>query len=146
MKDDDISRMMARHLHQQIDGMILNSFGGATTSATPSANDTLDIKKLFPEWMKILREAKRHQVIFAVDMGHEGPMLRTETACEGTRFEMDFRQAQEVHKQWPMRLHKVLGKYSAEFVPVSGVFPEFVPTVIPYPPFEEPETQAETDG
>jgi len=139
MAEDDISRMMARHLQQKVDGMFLEAFGGGTTSTTANAPTTLDIKKALPEWMKMLREARRNQVTFVVDMGHEGAMLKTETPCDGVRFEMNFRQAQELHRHWPIRLHKVLTKYSAEFIPVSGVFPEFVPTVIPHPPFEEPE-------
>jgi hypothetical protein len=141
--EDDVSRMMARHLQQSIDGAFIDAAFGGVTSTVASAETTLDIKKVLPEWMKILRNARRTQVTFVVDMGHEGPMLKTETPCDGTRFEMNFRQAQELHRQWPIRLVKVLTKYSAEFVPASGVLSEFVPRVIPQPPFENLQEGAE---
>lgn len=144
MAEDEISKIIARHLAQKLDNLLLDALG-ATTSTTASAPTTLDIKKAMPEWLKMLHNARRNQVTLVVDMGHEGPMLKAETPCDGTRFEMNFRQAQELHRHWPIRLHKVLTKYSAEFIPVSGVFPEFVATIIPQPPFEEPDTTADPE-
>lgn len=137
--DPRIVAAARRSIAQQIDRNLMRVFAGTTTTSAAPEGTALDIRKMLPEWAKMLRNARRSQVTFVVDMGHEGPMLKHETPCDGVRFEMNFRQAQELHRHWPIRVSKVLTEYSAEFVPVSGVFPEFVPTVIPHPPFELPK-------
>jgi hypothetical protein len=75
-------------------------------------------------------------VAFVADVAHPGPPIRYETPNEGLRVELSWRQASIVHEHWPLRLSKVLSAETAEFVPASGLFGEWVPKQLPAPPHE----------
>lgn len=115
-------------------------FGGATTNQQ-AQDTTLDLRKLLPEWEKMFRNFRRENVTFMVDLVHPGPAIKYDTPHDGVRFEMSWQQANALHQEWPLRLHKVLSGTAAEFVPVSGIFGEIVPKMLPLPPYEMPDDE-----
>ncbi|TGT90879.1 MULTISPECIES: hypothetical protein [unclassified Mesorhizobium] len=119
-------------------------YGVATTSTVTAEEKPFQVGKMLALWENIIRETRRTQVTFRVDLAHPGSMLKYETTDEGTVIEMSFVQAQQLHQKWPMRLHKILDTNSAEFTPVTP-FDVFVPTILPMPPFvmqQETETES----
>lgn len=142
MDDKAIEDAVRATVAKRIDDIFALTFGGTSTIAWQDA-PPLDIKKLMPEWTKLIRNARRTAVVFVVELGHPGAPLKSESETEGTRIELSPRQAQMIHQQWPMKLSKIISEDVAEFVPVSGVFPEYVPRIIPMPPYELPPANAE---
>lgn len=125
-------------LSRRMDERLMTAIGAGTSTISSQDMPPLDAKKMMTEWAKIIRNARRTAVVFVVELGHPGAPLRIESATEGTRIELSPWQAQMIHQQWPMKLWKIVSEDVAEFVPVSGVFPEYVPRVIPMPPYETP--------
>lgn len=139
-RDEKITAAVRASLARRMDELIMKEIMGATTTSQSAPEEsTLDLAKMLPEWEKIIRNARREQITFVVDLAHDGPMLKHETPCDGARVEMSWRQANELHQHWPLKLHKVNSPEQAEFVPVSGVFPEFVPRILPMPPYDVPQ-------
>ncbi|RWI96391.1 MAG: hypothetical protein EOR22_06425 [Mesorhizobium sp.] len=115
---------------------------GSLTTTTVEPEKPLDFNKMLRECERVVRAARREQIVFRADFSHVGPMLKIETPNDGSVIELSFFQAQQVHSQWPLRLHKVLDRFAAEFVPATP-FDRFVPAILPVPPFDVNE---ETDG
>ena len=128
--------VIAEKMRAKIDEALLGAIY-TTQSATP-AETTLRAEDMIRKCEQIMRNMRRENITFVVDLAHQGPPLMHETPCDGKRIEMNFTQAKALHQQWPIKLHEVLTTTSAEFVPVNGVFPEFVSSVLPLPPFELP--------
>lgn len=137
MTVDDAIGKAAQAMNARLEAEI---FGGTSTTAA-SEETTLDAAKLIKSWEQFLRNARRHQVTFVVDLAHPGPPLRLETPHEGVRFEVSWVQANGLHQQWPLKLWKVLSPEAAEFVPVTPGFGEWVPSILPMPPYEMPEEE-----
>lgn len=116
-------------------------FGGAASNITPTFESTLDLRKALPEWEKMLRNARRSQVVFIVDRAHQGPPITHETPNDGTRIELSWPAADAVHQQWPLKLFKVLSVDAAEFVPINSGFGEWAPKHLPQPPYEVPKEE-----
>ena len=133
-----------RHMQNKLlDGLYgsIESMSFTATIDDMAAQPSLDA--LMDEARKMVAEARRNAVTFVVESPHLGPIVAHQTPHDGTRFEMSWDQANELHKQCPMRLHKVLSPDMAEFVPITGMFRELVPSVLPMPPFDMPETDHE---
>jgi hypothetical protein len=140
---DQIQQILSRRMKQKFENVL---FGGTSAgTSTTAAESTFDIAKTFPEWDKMLRNARRSQVTFVVDMAHPGPPIGHDTPNEGSRIEMSWQQANEVHKHWPLKLFKVLSTEAAEFIPVTPMMGEFVAAVLPMPPYDVPPEEAFED-
>lgn len=136
--DPRIAQAVRDQLSRQIDDMLL---GGLQTSCVPTPENTLTTEKLramVEDVEKLVRNARRSQITVVVDLAHEGPILLYTTPSDGDRFEMSWHQANELHKHWPIKLHKVNSPEQAEFVFAYGVFPEWMPRHLPMPPYEMP--------
>lgn len=143
-RDEKISEAVRASIRRMDELIMKEIMGNMATSQAEPEPSTLDLSKMLPELEKMIRNARREQITFVVDLAHDGPMLQHETPCDGTRVEMSWRQANELHQHWPLKLHKVLDSTVAEFVPASGLFPEFVPRILPMPPYVMPdETEIE---
>ena len=137
MADDPIGDVVRRQMAQRMDDLIMRTIMGETqTNSVPQPETTLDLSKLLPEWEKMLRNWRREQITVVCDLGHEGPIISHETPTDGTRVEMSWHQLLELHSHWPMKLNKVNSPEQAEFVPISGVFREFVPLHPDPPPWQ----------
>lgn len=133
---------MARELDEQLERALL----GNMTSTVPDREESVltpeKLDVLARDWEdKVIRALRRSQITIIVDLAHQGPVLRYVTPNDGTVYEMNHRAAQEVHQEWPLRLHQVLSEERAEFVP-AGMFDTFVPKVLPPPPYDLPEEPA----
>lgn len=136
---DSAVRAMGERLRHEADAMLTSALTGTSTT-TPET--TLDLAKEISKWEQMIRNFRRSNITFVVDLAHVGPAVHHETPNDGTRVEMSFAQAQELHKSWPLRLHEILDRHSAEFVPASS-FDTFVPAILPMPPFEPPQGENE---
>lgn len=146
MGEDDKQRMIAevaKRLSGDVDRELMKGilYGGQTNSVAQPEPKPLNVERMIEEWDKTLRNLRRTQITFVVDAGHEGPILKHETPTDGARVEMSWRQANELHQHWPLRLSQVNSPEQAEFVPASGVFPEFVPRILPMPPYDMPSEE-----
>jgi hypothetical protein len=137
VNERDFSSAVAKKMAEHMDRMFLKALGQTTTFVQPQET-TLNAKDMLRSCEQMLRNFRREQITFVVEFSHQGPIISHDTPCDGKRIEMNFVQAQELHRQWPLKLAKVLTTMSAEFVPASGVFNEFIPSVLPMPPFELP--------
>lgn len=136
--EDSLRKLMLDRIEREMHRAI---FGEATTTATTNvatSDGALDARKILEDCDKAIRTARRTQITFIVDRCHQGAIIKHETPNDGTRVEMSWHQANALHQHWPLKLWKVLSEDAAEFVPVSGVFPEFAPKILPMPPFEVP--------
>jgi hypothetical protein len=144
-----ITDFVREQFAREMDRMCMGAITGSTATVAQEET-TLNVAEMLRSCEQILRNSRREQITFVVDAGHDGPILKHNTPCDGERVEMSWRQAQELHQHWPLKLWKVNSPEQAEFVPVSGIFPEFVPRVLPMPPFEmpqedQPSTQPESN-
>ncbi|HLY06109.1 MAG TPA: hypothetical protein VKR31_10205 [Rhizomicrobium sp.] len=130
---------------EQMDASIMKIFGGGCTAARLSPDDTLTLEKFTRLAVEWTARAKRESITFVVIDGHSGPALRTEHPSNGTRIELSYAQACEVHKHWPMKLSEVIAPDMAEFVPVSGVFNELFAVTLPAPPYVQNPCSPATD-
>ena len=131
-------------LQKCMDDELRRAIGGDSyTNATPPET-TLDLRKALPEWEKMIRNARRSQVTFVVDQGHQGPPIQHETPNDGWRVELSWPDANRLHQEWPLRLHKTVSVDAAEYVPAT-TFDQFVPKVLPMPPYEAPEEESFED-
>jgi hypothetical protein len=132
MKDAILKKMQ-----EQMDRMMTEVFYGGTP---PSPQEhILDGAAMARSLDQMIRNFRREQITFRVDIAHQGPVLRHETACDGDVIELSWVQANEVHQHWPLKISKVLSPDAAEFVPASNMFPDFVGRILPMPPYEMPE-------
>lgn len=69
--------------------------------------------------------------------------MKTETPSDGARFEISWHQLLEIHKHWPMKLSQVNSPEQAEFVPLSGVFNEYVSMFPPAPPWTVSDSESD---
>lgn len=129
-----------RRMAEQLEREIMSSL---TANTAPQEPTTLNVEKFLEDCRKWELAAKRNQIIFVVDLVHPGPPLEVRTAGEGIRFEMSWQQANELHKHWPMRLRKVISEHVAEFVPALSFIGEFVPAILPMPPYELPPDESQ---
>lgn len=131
VRGDKIAADMAQRIEREL-------FSATTCNVEPVEQTTFRLEDHLPKWEQMFREARRNQFVVIVDMAlrYDSPLLLEETPCDGQRIEMSHRQAQELHRHWPLKLHKVLSAERAEFVPALGVFQEFVPTILPPPPYD----------
>ena len=137
MSDDPIGDAVRRQMAQRMDDMIMKTMMGSTyTNAVAEPQKPFDIESAFKEWSQLMRNWKRENVTVVVDLGHDGPITIHETATDGKRVEANWPQACAIHKVWPMKLHQVNSPEQAEFVPISGVFNEFVPLNLEPPPWQ----------
>lgn len=137
---DVVRRQIAADMQDRFDRMC---WGAMTSNVAPEPSPPpFRLEDHLPKWEQMFREARRNQFVVIVDMAlpMDAPLLLERTPCDGDRIEMSHRQALELHRHWPLKLHKVLSPERAEFVPVSGVFPEFVPLILPAPPYEMPDS------
>lgn len=141
MSDEDrigraIKAMMRRDMAAAFTGACTNS------NAVPTES-VLDAKTFIANMDKILRNFRRTQLTFVMDRAHQGPPVRHETPSDGVRIELSWLDANRVHAEWPLKLHKVLSEDAAEFVP--ALVGEFVPRHLPIPPFEVPPEETFED-
>jgi hypothetical protein len=116
--------------------------GDTQTSAT--ANDSvLDVGKFIVSMDKMLRNFRRAQITFIVDRAHQGPPIRHQTPTDGEQVELSWTDANRVHQEWPLKLHKVISEDAAEFVPAMAG--EFVPKNLCQPPFDVPPEESFED-
>ncbi len=136
--EQEIRRRVAARMEAALDLMSMEAFGLAPSSQEQSPETTLNVNDMLDQMQKFVREARRNQIIFRVDMAHQGDMIKHENPTEGTTIELNFVQAQQLHRECPIRLHKVVDEHCANFVPATQ-FDWFVPTIIPHPPFDVAE-------
>lgn len=131
-----IAADMQRHIEREL-------FTAMTANTAPQEQTTFRLEDHLLKWEQMIRNARRDQLVIIVDMAlrFDAPLLLEQTPCDGQRIEMSHRQAQELHRHWPLKLHKILSAERAEFVPSLGIFPEFVPAILPAPPYEVPVDQ-----
>jgi hypothetical protein len=111
-------------------------FGGIQTSTTATTESVLDVRKFVSDMNKMLRNFRRTQITFIVDRAHQGPPVRHQTPNDGERIELSWMEANRVHREWPLKLYKVVSEDAAEFVPCT--VGEFVPKILEQPPYDVP--------
>ncbi|TIT80122.1 MAG: hypothetical protein E5W57_04115 [Mesorhizobium sp.] len=128
---------------QRLEADIERAFYGAMNTTTIAAPEKpLNVKDMLHQCERVMREVRRNQITFRADLAHGGPMLKIETPNDGAVIELSFAQAQQVHKHWPLKLHKVLDRFTAEFVPATS-WDRVVPVNLPLPPFEMNEDEGD---
>jgi hypothetical protein len=140
MSDEDrigkaIEAMMQREIER--------AFTDSTQTSTTTQPTTLDAKTFIANMDKVLRNFRRTQLTFVVDRAHQGPPVRHDTPNDGERIELGWLEANRVHQEWPLKLHRVLSEDAAEFVP--ALVGEFVPKHLPQPPFDVPPAETFED-
>lgn len=140
MDDEDrIGKAIEAMMRREIDRTFM---GGSTSNAMPSEG-VLDVKTFLKDMNKVLRNFRRTQLTFIVDRAHQGGPIRHDTPNDGGRIELGWLEANRVHQEWPLKLHKVLSEDAAEFVP--ALVGEFVPKHLPQPPFDVPPEESFED-
>ncbi|TIX43802.1 MAG: hypothetical protein E5V40_01805 [Mesorhizobium sp.] len=136
-----VEERILQSISERLEADLLKSIYGPllTTNVVPQEN-VLNVTEMVREWEQMLRAFRRDQVTFRADAAHCGPMLKMETPNDGSVIELSFMQAQQIHDQWPLKLHKIVDAYTAEFVPATG-FDRVVPMRLPKPPFQIEEKQ-----
>lgn len=141
MTDEDrIGKAIEAMMRREIDSAFM---GGCTNSSAAPTEGVLDAKTFIANMDKVLRNFRRTQLTFVVDRAHQGAPIRHDTPNDGERIELRWLDANRVHQEWPLRLHKVLTEDAAEFVP--ALVGEFVPKHLPIPPFEVPPDESFED-
>jgi hypothetical protein len=120
--DDEIAKALVARMERE---MMEALFGNSTNNVGPPT--TLDVNKFTEDCERVLRNMRRTQIIFVVDESHLGPPIMYETPNDGTRVELSWLQARELHKSWPLGIVKILDEHSAEFVPVSSFMQALIP-------------------
>lgn len=118
------------------------TFGAAQSNAVPSES-ALNVREVLRAANIALRVARRTQITFIVDRGHQGPPLRYETPNDGERIELSWADANAVHEVWPLKLHTVLSEDAAEFVP--AIVGELVGKHLDEPPYHVPPEESLED-
>lgn len=142
MSPEECFRQATQAMSRRLEADIDRAFYVAVTTTTVGPEKPLNVNEMLRQCERLMREARRNQVVFRADFAHTGPMLKIETPNDGSVVELSFIQAQQVHKHWPLKLHKVLDTYTAEFVPASPM-DRFVLAVLPLPPFEMNEDEGD---
>lgn len=117
--------------------------GNHTNSNAAPAERVLDAKTFLANMNKVVRNFRRTQLTFIVDRAHQGAPIRHETPNDGERIELGWFDANRVHQEWPLKLHRVLSEDAGEFVP--ALVGEFVPKHLPQPPFDVPPEESLED-
>ena len=132
----DFARRLGEIIERDMNMRFMETVRGLTcTNQVAPEPAPFDLDRALREWDELLRESRKTQVVFKVDLTHEGPILKHETPHDGTVFEMSFLLAREVHHHWPLKLRKILSAHAAEFVPASQ-FDTYFPANLPLPPFD----------
>lgn len=140
--DDAIKKAVADTITARIDRLAVSALGGDTSSVAQEQRP-MDVGRMLEEWRKIIFSARRNNITFVVEAGHAGPIMTHETQGDGTRVEMSYSQACELHKQWPLKLQTIIDAETAEFVPAMPNFDRYVPRILPRPPYEVPHHRTE---
>lgn len=136
--EDRIGKAIEAMMRREVDRAVT---GGACTNTTAQPS-TLDVKTFTANMQKVLRNFRRTQLTFVVDRAHQGGPITHATPNDGDRIELSWLDANRVHQEWPLKLHKVLSEDAAEFVP--ALVGEFVPKILCQPPFDvQPEENFE---
>lgn len=140
MSEDRIGNAIEAMMRRDIERAFM---GNCTNTNTVPSESTLDAKTFVANMDKVLRNFRRTQLTFIVDRAHQGAPIRHQTPNDGERIELGWLDANRVHQEWPLKLHKVLSEDAAEFVP--ALVGEFVPKHLPIPPFEVPPEESFED-
>jgi formate-dependent nitrite reductase cytochrome c552 subunit len=140
MSEDRIGKAIEAMMRRKIEGAFM---GETTNSNVAPAETVLDAKTFTANMDKILRNFRRTQLTFIVDRAHQGGPIRHETPNDGERVELSWMDANRVHQEWPLKLHKVLSEDAAEFVP--ALVGEFVPKHLCQPPYDVPPEETFED-
>jgi len=139
-EEDRIGRAIEAMMRRETENAF---FGGRTNTNAAPSEGVLDAKTFVANMDKVLRNFRRTQLTFIVDGAHQGAPIRHETPNDGERIELGWLDANRVHQEWPLKLHKVLSEDAAEFVP--ALVGEFVPKHLPIPPFDVPPEESFED-
>lgn len=139
-REDKATEIIRASLEKQINDACERAILGCT-STTAAAPPPLDLKSLTRQWSNWSARIKRESVTFVVIAGHPDDMILATagTSTEGNRYEMSPATAKALHREWPIKLSKIISEDMAEFVPVLGVFNEIFPLTLPMPPFDVPD-------
>ncbi len=109
----------------------------STKAATALPLTLAKLEEMIREIEKIGRDMRRNQIRLQIELGHDGPMLRTKHPVDGTVIECSYAQALQIHAQWPFVLDTVVDRDTALFRP-ANIFDSFVPKILPCPPYDPP--------
>jgi hypothetical protein len=113
----------------------------AITNTTQASETTIDWPKMLRELEQTLRNLRRTNITFVVDIAHPGPPIRHETPNDGTRIELSWLQANEIHQHWPLKLVKIVAPGAGEYVPITPFGYEIVPKILPQPFEDQPDEE-----
>lgn len=102
---------------------------GTATTTQPEPAKPLDAEAMLQQWSAAMRESRRRDVTVVVVADHIGPPQITKHPTDGTFIECSYCYAAELHRDTPLRLHRVVSADRAEFKGAGpfGIVPRFLP-------------------